>query len=148
MTPLAEPSCHPTPPDPIRRRIGVVVVLVALGVGCAEAPPSPDTERARFLERVVESIDRRRDALGPKHEGLVFALDPAVLMAALEPVGFVVADDSFVLATRAGPEPHGGGILALLLRHWKPDGRGAGVSDSFWFSPNRASLPLERLYRG
>lgn len=59
---------------------------------------------------------------------------------------FGQGEDEWVLGTDHGFELHGGGVLALLLDHWRPDGRPATLDDAFPFARHGTSLPLAAIH--
>lgn len=103
----------------------------------------------QLLARVEADLHRREEELRatPAHYGLVFPLSQPDLLAALRPVRFYGRGTDLVLGSDSALEPHGGGVLRLLLDHWRPDSRPATLEDRFWFEKNRQSLALGALYR-
>lgn len=51
-----------------------------------------------------------------------------------------------VIGSAHGPELHGGGVLALALGHWRPDGRPATLRDRFPFGARGERVALAELW--
>jgi len=132
-----------------RRALALVAALWLLALtppaAAAAAEAAPD---ARLRARVEAHLASRRAELEllPYHLGLIDTVDSDRLVRALADVGFERRGDDLALGAAGAPEPHGGGILALLLEHWRPEGRAAGLDDAFLFAPNREALALRHLY--
>lgn len=131
----------------VLRILPPVLGLAAL----AAAAPSPVPDPAAgpgLAERVEARLAGQRDALRPLlgHYGLVFPVEEAELRAFMRPIRVFGEPGALVLGTAHGLESHGGGLLALLLEHWRPEDRPARLADRFSFEANRARLPLAALY--
>ena len=131
-----------------------LAALAALGCGLLAAcdrplagAAAPGAELRARLERFL--ADRRAELEShPDHLGLVFPVDSDRLVETLARVGYERDGEDFVLASGEISEPHGGGVLSLLLDQWRPDGRAATLEDRFTFRPNRSDLALRQLYDG
>ncbi|HKJ25752.1 MAG TPA: hypothetical protein VKB65_13075 [Myxococcota bacterium] len=126
-------------------------VLGAIGFGLLlrEPPRGPDPLPGRALAARVErqlEADRPRLALSPGHYGLVFPIEPADLDAFMEQIRVYGDADEVVLGTDRGFESHGGGILALLLDHWRPEGRAAALEDRFPFVGRPDGVALATIF--
>jgi hypothetical protein len=86
--------------------------------------------------------------LEPGHYALLYELEPGYIEERLQSIAANWDGVGFVLGNEYGAEPHGGGILALLLEHWRPDSRPAALEDAFWFAGNGKRLRLAEIYRG
>ena len=115
-------------------------------VACDAAPPAvPAPDLAARVESVLEREKARLvEDLG--HYALVFSVEQAQLLAFMRPVRVFGETHELVLGTAQGFEPHGGGLLALLLDLWRPEGRAAKLGDRFTFEASGATLPLSAIY--
>jgi hypothetical protein len=126
----------------------IVTSCFIAGSGAASADPPDSAPGLQLTSRVEAHLARKREALEEwiSHYGLVFPVEQTVLLAAMEPVRVYGEVDALVVGTENGFEPHGGGVLALLLAHWRPDGRACTLDDGFYFAGNHARIPLRALY--
>jgi hypothetical protein len=131
-------------PPLARRCLPLLAAAAALACG-PERPPAPLPGLA-LLARVESRLERERPALRPMldHYGLLFPVEPADLLAFMRQIHVHGDGDDLALGTAFGPESHGGGLLRLLLDHWRPGGRAARLDDAFELDGR--ALPLARLY--
>lgn len=115
----------------------------------AQEPSSEPIPGTQLRARLEQHLEARRAALleEPTHYALVFELEQPALLEFMKQIQFHVDGSDYVLGVEAGPEIHGGGVLALLLDLWRPEGRPSRLEDVFWFAPNRRSLELREIYR-
>jgi len=130
----------------------MAVLALASGTGCpreASTGGLPGAQLRRRLEAHMDVAAHRAELRGAlSHYGLLFEIAPRDLDAFMTPI-YVHRDPiGPVLGTAHGAEAHGGGVLALLLAHWRPDGRPARLDDRFGFAAGRQRLALEEIYRG
>jgi hypothetical protein len=105
--------------------------------------PEPDLE-ARVAAVLEREKARLVEDLG--HYALVFSVEQEQLLAFMRQVRVFGDVDELVLGTAQGFESHGGGLLALLLELWRPEGRAAKLGDRFAFEASGAILPLSAIY--
>ncbi len=120
--------------------------LLALACGPeAEPEPLPGLE---LLARVESRLERDRDRLraNPVHYGEVFEVEQPDLHAFFRQVVPHGAGADLTLGTARQPESHGGGLLRLLLDHWRPEGRAAALGDRYPFAGGRRPLALGALF--
>jgi hypothetical protein len=100
--------------------------------------------------RLENHLDGRKEALkeGLAHYGSIFEVEPEDLQDLMKQVWFHRDGTELALGSAYGPETHGGGLLSLLLEHWRPDSRASRLDDEFWFDANRKGVRLEEIYRG
>lgn len=127
---------------------GLVLLLTGTPPPAVGTPPSPPLPGRALAERVERQLvaDRARLALSPSHYGLVFPIEQADLLAFMRQIRVYGDGREVVLGTDRGFESHGGGILALLLDHWRPGGRAAKLSDRFPFAGHPDGIPLSAIY--
>jgi hypothetical protein len=119
--------------------LGAFGFFLLLSVPEPPGEPLPGRALAARVERQLEA-DRGRLALSPSHEALVFPLEQRELLAFMDRVRVWGDDREVVLGTDRGFESHGGGLLALLLDHWQPDGHPAWLDDRFPFRSGPVAL--------
>jgi len=126
----------------------VVLASCVAAVACSADPEPPAAPGPGLRERVEQSLAARRSVLerSPAHLGLIAPVEEARLRVALAPVVVHVIDGAPLLGGATQPEPHGGGLLALLLDHWRPEGGAATLDDRFDFGAERGSVRLGDLY--
>lgn len=120
--------------------------ILFMGSGCTDVSPSP-TETALLLAKLESHLEARASELGPTHRGLLYPLEQADLRSFMDQIEFRSEDLGWVLGVSYAAEAHGGGLLALLLEHWRPEGRPAELDDAYWFEPNQEHLGLRDLYQ-
>ena len=126
---------------------GLLAALVLTPAAACEPAPR-DFPGLRLAARVESFLDRDKQALEEDlgHYGLVFPVEQAELLAFMRQIRVFGGAHALVLGTAYGFESHGGGLLALLFDHWRPEGRAPNLRDRFWFEQNRASVPLAAIY--
>jgi hypothetical protein len=131
---------------------GSLAVLALTPLLACDAPPR-DLPKAEVAEpdlaaRVESVLDREKARLAEDlgHYALVFPVEQDQLLAFLRRVRVFGSAGELVLGTAQGFEPHGGGLLALLLDLWRPEGRAARLDDRFAFEASGATLPLSAIY--
>lgn len=134
-------------------RISTLLIVLALASGAAraqEAAPesSPGMALRARLEARLRSGGQQALRAAPGHYGLLFPLEQDDLAEFMQQIWCHRDGDDFVLGTEYGAEIHGGGLLALLLEHWKPSARRARLGDRFFFERSRTRIALEEIYRG
>ncbi|NNL66149.1 MAG: hypothetical protein HKP30_07905 [Myxococcales bacterium] len=136
-----------------RRLAGTVVLAVAacLGSACAQAEDSGDTwvgPAERQAGRVHDALQQRgretREDL--THGSLLHEVPAAEVERRLAHVRHARGAEGFWLGSAGRVEPHGGGLLDLLLRSWRPGARPARLGDAFPFA--NGPLALRELYEG
>ena len=102
----------------------VFALLAAVGSPAAAVPPE-SLPGGRLRARVEAHLEARKEALKESlaHYGLIFEVEQQDLEAFMDQVWFHWDGTGFALGTGYGPEVHGGGLLAFLLDHWRPDSR-------------------------
>lgn len=127
-----------------------VLLLLALLAGrgfatpaCAEEFPGARLQR-RLEVHLASEKAALRENLG--HYGLVYEVTQAELERFMRQIVFQRDGEDVVLGVAHGAESHGGGVLALLLAHWKPGGRAARLDDRFRFEASGESLALAEIY--
>lgn len=148
-TRLAQKLGHVT--SHVTLSLGAIATL-ALAVGGARAQPSPPDglPGMELRTRLEAHLAKQRKLLerSPGHLGLIYTVDQKRLLEALAPVRLHRDGSDYVVGSETVPEPHGGGILALLLDHWQVNGRAARLDDRFPFAPTRRLVALRKLYEG
>jgi len=81
------------------------------------------------------------------HYAMVFPIEPEEFDAYMAQVLLRFDGRDVVLGSADGVESHGGGLLAFLLGHWRPDSRLPVLTDRFWFERNRSRLELAQIYQ-
>jgi len=127
----------------------LIRVVLAIGIlACVQPEEFPAT---RLMERAEARVGRARDELKASlnHYQLVESVSQEDLlhfMAQVRVFAGAERPEDLVLGTAYGVEPHGGGLLALLLEAWRPEGRTARRSDRFPFEGNAVHPSLGALY--
>ena len=132
-----------------RPRFAAILLAALMLTPAGACEPAPrDFPGRQLAERVESHLEREKARLAedPAHYGLVFPVEQADLLAFLRQIRVFGDDHALVLGTAVGFESHGGGLLALLLDHWRPQGRAAELSDRFPFEKSGASIPLAAIY--
>jgi hypothetical protein len=114
----------------------------------AGAPEPAESPALALMARVESRLALERPSLVAdlSHYGLVFPVAQAELLAYMRQIRVLGDGQELALGTAYGFESHGGGLLALLLDHWRPEGRPAALGDRFAFEANRASVALAAIY--
>jgi hypothetical protein len=114
----------------------------------AAALPKAGVAEPDLAARVESALEREKARLAEDlgHYALVFPVEQAQLLAFMRRVRIFGSAHQLVLGTAQGFEPHGGGLLALLLDLWRPEGRAAKLDDRFAFEASGATLPLSAIY--
>jgi hypothetical protein len=130
-----------------RCRSALLLAAAALACGSERSPPAA-LPGMQLLARVEARLERDDNALRPllDHYGLLFPVEQRELRAFMRQIRVHGAGDDLALGTEFAPESHGGGLLRLLLDHWRPDGRAPRLADAFPFEPDRRALPLAQVY--
>jgi hypothetical protein len=137
------------------RRLVVVAslaLLPAVGTLARAQPdraPRPDDPALHLAERLERHMQERAASLRREsfeHYALIYEVDDAEVRQWLAPVSSRPDGDGVVLGVDGVPELHGGGILAFLLEHWRPQARAATPEDRFFFQGR--GLALATLYAG
>jgi hypothetical protein len=130
------------------------LLLAALGVlrapALAQADP-PEAVPGAALRARLEAHLRDREAElreEPGHYVLLHEVGPGYVEERLRSIAVTWDGVGFVLGNEYGAEPHGGGILALILERWRPGSRPARLEDAFLFPGNGKSLRLAEIYQG
>jgi hypothetical protein len=137
----------PVPPG-VAVRASVPLLLLALA-GFAGAVSPDDCPGMRLLARLEARLGAEREALrgDPAHGGLVFPVAQPDLLAFLQQIRVQRDGEDVALGSDHGAETHGGGLLALILEHWRPGARPARLSGRFPFAGGRGSLALGEVQR-
>ena len=133
----------------VRPRFAAILfaALVLLPAAACESAPR-EVPGLQLAARVESNLERRKALLEEDlgHYGLVFPVEQAELLAFMRQIRVFGGDPELVLGTAYGFESHGGGLLALLFEHWKPEARAPELRDRFAFEPNRANISLAAIY--
>jgi len=130
-------------------RLGLGVALpLALTLACSDGGRSESFPGEPLQVRVAAHLDVHRDSLRETlgHYALVYPVKPLELSRYAQQLRVHPGPEGPVLGAVGGVELHGGGVLALLLGYWRPDGRAARLDDAFRFAPRRSPLPLGTIY--
>jgi len=125
--------------------LGLIGFALLLREPPAARPSLPGRALLERVERQLEA-DRARLASSPGHYGLVFPIAPAELSSFMEQIRVYGDAREVVLGSDHGFESHGGGILALLLDHWRPEGRAAELGDRYPFAGRASGVALATIY--
>jgi hypothetical protein len=113
-------------------------------LACPAEPPPPELPSAALLARAEQRLETERAALADAigHYGLVHEIPDAMLARFMAQIVVHRAGDDRAFGARHGLELHGGGVLGLLVEHWRPDGRRARPDDRYPFawSPEPVAL--------
>jgi hypothetical protein len=122
---------------------------LALGLACESETSRSEFPGMRLKARLESHLQREQATLKGSlvHYGLVFPVHQDDLLAYLRPIRFHGAGLDIALGTEDAVEPHGGGLLRLLVDHWRPQSRPARLTDRFWFETNGSSLALGAIYQ-
>lgn len=133
-------------PHDARRWLALFAAAAALA--CPAERPGAAVPGLALLARVEARLLREREALRPMldHYGLLFPVGQDELRAFMRRTRLHGGGDDLALGTEFEPESHGGGLLRLLLDHWRPGGRAARLEDAFFFESNGRALALAELY--
>jgi hypothetical protein len=130
--------------------LAILAFALALGaLACGrEAPRGDALPGLALLPRVEARLERERAALRPllEHYGLVFPVEAGDLAEFMARVRVHGHGAELALGDESGLEAHGGGILRLLVEHWRPEAHAATLDDRFPFEAGRRPLALRRLY--
>lgn len=121
------------------------ILVVACSADFEAAPLAVDALRERAEARIVSELGSLRDSIG--HLSLVAPVAPTEVARNLARVSARQSGADIVLGSATVVEPHGGGILALLLANWRPGGRNAELGDRYTFDPERPAIELAEIYR-
>lgn len=137
----------PAPPR-AAARASVPLLLLALA-GLAGAASPDGFPGMRLLARLEAQLGAQREVLrgNPAHGGLVFPVEEPDLLAFLQQIRFQRDGEDVALGSDYGAETHGGGLLALILEHWRPGARPVRLTDRFTFAGGRGSLALAEVQR-
>lgn len=132
----------------VRKGIPIAALILLATSTCGAAEDS--FPGMALHERVAAylSTERGRLARFPAHEGLLFEIPQDRLLAFLRRLRCYPDGRDYVLGTDYAPESHGGGVLALILDHWRPDGRAARLEDGFGFTGSPRAIGLADIYAG
>jgi hypothetical protein len=128
----------------------VVMIALTAPIASAAAAGVDGFPGMALLVRVETHLQAQRTRLAdfPSHEGLVFPVQQDRLLAFTERLYCFDDGRDFVVGTAYAPESHGGGVLALILDYWRPQGRAARLADRFRFQGRPSGVALADLYAG
>jgi hypothetical protein len=127
-----------------------VLALGAAGLTIACSPEAPAVPlagaelRVRAEARIAREHESLRSSLG--HLGLVGEVKQEDVARNIARVRLRRDGVDIVMGSLYGIELHGGGVLALLLRYWRPEGRPATLEDRYPFSGATAPVALSVVY--
>lgn len=133
----------------MRLRLGLALLLMTTSA-CSDGAGSEHFPGEHLQARVAAHLDAHRDSLRETlgHYALVYPVEPGELSRFAERLRVHPGPDGPVLGAVGGVELHGGGVLALLLGLWRPEGRAARLDDAFRFAPSRTAVSLDTIYAG
>jgi hypothetical protein len=125
----------------------LALFAAAAALACAPERPQGPLPGLALLARVEARLERERAALRPMldHYGLVFPVEQSELHAFMRQIRVHGDGDDLALGTDFGPESHGGGLLRLLVDHWRPEGRAPRPADAYRFERSGRTLELARI---
>ena len=127
-------------------RVAALALTLMLAAACGSAPRElPGLDLAARVELVLDR-EKARLVQDLGHYALVFPVDQTELLAFMRQIRVFGDAPELVLGVVQGFESHGGGLLALLLEHWRPEERAAELSDRFAFESTAVSVPLSAIY--
>jgi hypothetical protein len=132
-----------------RPRFAAILFAGLVLIPAAACEPAPrDVPGLQLAARVESHLEGKKVLLEEDlgHYGLVFPVEQATLLAFMRQIRAFGGDRELVLGTAYGFESHGGGLLALLFEHWKPEGRAPELRDRFGFEQNHADVSLAAIY--
>ena len=138
---------------PSRVLLWLLLWLCALPLAAAPAraqqAPEVGFPGMQLRTRVEAHVQRQKEVLKADlaHYSLVFPIEPDAFDAYMQRVLLRFDGRDVVLGGAEGVESHGGGLLAFLFDHWRPNTRAAVLTDRFWFEANRSRLELAQIYR-
>lgn len=127
----------------------VVPLAGAALLACGPEPPPPELPSAALLARAEQRLAAERAALAEAigHYGLVHEVPDAMLARFMGKIVMHRAGDDRAFGAPHGLELHGGGVLGLLVKHWRPDGRRARPDDRYPFAWSAEPVALAVPYR-
>jgi hypothetical protein len=131
--------------SPTRGRLVSLAAALALGCSPQAPPPLPGME---LLARAEAHLRQHEAAFAQdlSHYGALFPVRPEQLDAFMARIRCYGEGADLVLGTSYALESHGGGLLRLLLDHWRPDARPARLDDRYPFAADGTRLELRQLY--
>ncbi|MGH0034163.1 MAG: hypothetical protein ACQGVK_03960 [Myxococcota bacterium] len=135
-----------------RLQSSLVVLALLASPACRdetrEPPASPVAGAelcARAEKRLGEAREELRESIG--HYGLVFPVEQTEIRRFLARIRLHRDGPDIVMGSLQGTELHGGGVLGLIVDHWRPGGRRPRLDDRYPFSWSRGPVALEEIYR-
>jgi hypothetical protein len=127
----------------------IALLVLGAALACTRETPRETPPGMGLLARAEARVERERPALRETlldHYALLFPVEPGELDAFLRHVRVHGEGADLALGTAFAPEPHGGGLLRMLLDLWRPQGRAPRLDDRYRFE-GYGELELGRLYR-
>jgi hypothetical protein len=115
-----------------------LALLAACGSEEEQALPGLDLAARTEVQLRERATQLRRESL--EHYALLHPVEEADLLRWTAPLAVRADGDAFVLAVDVTPELHGGGVLDVLFRHWRPEGRAARPEDAYPFRGGDVAL--------